>query len=424
MRLPSSSLSSCPLATSFESRRHKNEKSFDREMMGPIPSPRSPRYNFDRDDNGYRSLSESRRRKGRLNMILYSSIVALLLILLVNHRHINRYVDPSARQLSSARSSTVRSASGAHRNQHPHRKSNNHHHHRTSSSREDDHSLRQEFESWVKNHRRNYGSKEEKENRWQIWKENHLRTLQKNSIHGPCKHTKRNVFGSNHFKDLSPQEFRRKFLTGYGGPLSSTVLNSTQMYLTHQHPAFIPNRHETVHTRYMDHVQNMSWFEPETRSLAAISPEYFTINATTSCSWYQVKCWIQTMVGTYSNAIGSIGKHREPKFNSSSYPTAVDWRQVGAVTDIHTQGSCGACWAITGKFCKYVVRISKCPFLTHHDFFIFLQRSKLLNRHTISTLVNYSICHLRKSSHVKLLVKCVMAVGHKTHMIMFKSTKA
>ena len=26
---------------------------------------------------------------------------------------------------------------------------------------------------------------------------------------------------------------------------------------------------------------------------------------------------------------------------------AIDWRSLGAVTDIHSQGSCGACWAIT-----------------------------------------------------------------------------
>ncbi len=37
----------------------------------------------------------------------------------------------------------------------------------------------------------------------------------------------------------------------------------------------------------------------------------------------------------------------EPKYDSDTYPTAMDWRDMGAVTSIHSQGNCGACWAIT-----------------------------------------------------------------------------
>lgn len=37
----------------------------------------------------------------------------------------------------------------------------------------------------------------------------------------------------------------------------------------------------------------------------------------------------------------------EPRYDADSYPTALDWRDYGAVTDVHSQGSCGACWAIT-----------------------------------------------------------------------------
>ena len=44
------------------------------------------------------------------------------------------------------------------------------------------------------------------------------RTIEKNERHGPCKMTGKAVFGSNHFKDLTPEEFRSKYLTGYTGP--------------------------------------------------------------------------------------------------------------------------------------------------------------------------------------------------------------
>lgn len=37
----------------------------------------------------------------------------------------------------------------------------------------------------------------------------------------------------------------------------------------------------------------------------------------------------------------------EPAYDSDSFPTAIDWRDYGAVTDVRSQGNCGACWAIT-----------------------------------------------------------------------------
>lgn len=309
-------------------------------MDHKVSSPHSSRHHHNDVPESYgvwRLIDHQRRRKGRSlhSMILYLSIVALFVILLLNHRSIHRYVDPSVRQLSSSRSrSAVRSASNANkimnthnkkgkhsRDSQRHNQQHHHHHHSNTLSTEDTHSLRVEFENWVKHHKRNYGSKEETEKRWLIWKDNHFRTVQKNLLHGPCKHTQKHVFGSNHFKDLSPEEFRTKYLTGYGGP---TSVDSTNMYLTHQHPlSSSHSRHESVHQRYLNHIQNVTWFQPKSRSLYNNSPlQYFSANTTTPCSWYQVNCWLQSMVGKYSDTVSSFGKHREPTFNASSYPTS------------------------------------------------------------------------------------------------------
>jgi len=91
--------------------------------------------------------------------------------------------------------------------------------------------LRDEFHGWAKNHQREYSTKAEKEKRFHIWKENHFRTMDKNEAHGPCKLTGNDVFGSNHFKDLSPEEFQSKYLTGYSGPHTDQMPSNNRRQL-------------------------------------------------------------------------------------------------------------------------------------------------------------------------------------------------
>ncbi len=52
--------------------------------------------------------------------------------------------------------------------------------------------------------------------------------MEKNEKHGPCKLTGKAVFGSNHFKDLTTEEFQTQYLTGYSGPHTDKIPNEHQ----------------------------------------------------------------------------------------------------------------------------------------------------------------------------------------------------
>lgn len=80
------------------------------------------------------------------------------------------------------------------------------------------------FHQWMYQHQRNYKSQKEKDHRFHIWAQNQLHIDEKNRLHGPCKLTGQAVFGSNHFQDLTDEEFYQKHLTGY----TATVLPSSQ----------------------------------------------------------------------------------------------------------------------------------------------------------------------------------------------------
>ena len=118
----------------------------------------------------------------------------------ISQLHRQKQNDPPRRQLSLT---------------HGHNQNVKNHHHGIEGTVE---YLRQEFEAWIEEHGKSYHSNEEKESRFHIWSANHHRTMEKNRRHGPCKLTKQTVFGSNQFKDLSPEEFKGKYLTGYNGP--------------------------------------------------------------------------------------------------------------------------------------------------------------------------------------------------------------
>ena len=39
-----------------------------------------------------------------------------------------------------------------------------------------------------------------------------------------------------------------------------------------------------------------------------------------------------------------MGGTREPVYDEDSYPSTLDWRSMGVVMDVHSQGSCGEFW--------------------------------------------------------------------------------
>lgn len=99
-----------------------------------------------------------------------------------------------------------------------HSKTKHHHSHEEEHDLRVLESLRSEFDSWISRHKKTYSSHSEKEHRFQIWKSSHYRIQKKNKLHGPCRLTGVRRFGHGPFSDLSPEEFRDKYLSGYSRP--------------------------------------------------------------------------------------------------------------------------------------------------------------------------------------------------------------
>eukprot|EP00804_Cyclotella_cryptica_P003726 CCRYP_008903-RB/>CCRYP_008903-RB protein AED:0.01 eAED:0.01 QI:201/1/1/1/1/0.66/3/894/1002 len=248
---------------------------------------------------------------------------------------------------------------------------NNHHHthysngHFSVHAHEEHHpgvldTLRNEFGSWMEKHGRKYGTSEEKERRFHIWKRNHLRISDKNQKHGPCRMTGKAVFGHNMFSDLAPEEFQERFLNGYRGPQvhdhddKSTPFNSHQASrprgVTRRYkktgemePPKVMSIHHTIQRKLEDHLSQQD--SPiNGGNLDDYRSKFYKYKKkyANDCDWWDVSCVLRWIFGYQY-----IGGTREPVYDESTYPDALDWRNMGVVSDVHAQGSCGACWAIT-----------------------------------------------------------------------------
>ncbi|KAL7545979.1 hypothetical protein ACHAWF_009329 [Thalassiosira exigua] len=208
--------------------------------------------------------------------------------------------------------------------------------------------LRGEFDAWIRKHRKTYASHGERERRFGVWRRNHSRIKEKNQRHGPCRMTGKAVFGHNKFSDLEPEEFQARFLTGYRGPRAKAeqVLHGR-------------NRHSGVRASRREAASPAMGGErapppsarrhPEIqRRLEEHHPAYggsrrkWSFFKFRNCEWWDFSCLLQQIFGYQV-----MGGTREPVFDENTYPQSLDWREMGVVTDVKTQGSCGACWAIT-----------------------------------------------------------------------------
>ncbi|KAL7579844.1 hypothetical protein ACA910_004857 [Epithemia clementina (nom. ined.)] len=200
------------------------------------------------------------------------------------------------------------------------------------------HALRADFESWIVKHGKQYKSSEEVEYRFNIWTENHHRIMEKNDRHGPCKLTNQKVFGSNHFQDLTKQEFEDQFLNAKHIPLAKKLKKPKFASGTMGHH-IAPIRHPDVHERYLK-MTGQEHQHSQKRGKAKYK-----------CDWYDVSCMVRWVVERYFYGFYGIGATMEPAYDKDTYPKSVDWRDVGAVTNVRSQDNCGACWAITAVEC-------------------------------------------------------------------------
>jgi hypothetical protein len=187
------------------------------------------------------------------------------------------------------------------------------------------------FDAWAQRHGKTYATEEERQHRLQVYMDNHQRTAAKNAKHGPCQLTQKPVFGnSNHFQDLTREEFTAQFLNAQRkerkltSPLNAGTLG----------PHVSTSRHADVHHRIVQQQQQKRHYRPRSQK-------------TYNCKWYNISCNLRYVIERYFYGFFGVGRTMEPAYDEDSYPNSVDWRDIGAVTDVRSQNNCGACWAIT-----------------------------------------------------------------------------
>lgn len=214
--------------------------------------------------------------------------------------------------------------------------------------------LRNDFEVWTHQHKKQYASAEEKEKRFSIWVDNHHRIQEKNERHGPCQLTQQPVFGSNHFQDLTTEEFQSQYLNARHR--KARKLRPTSVPVMGPHVR--TKRHPEVHRR-MAQFWNFSQYHHPTTTTTISNwsmptwnmskfnfwdrsgnvSNFWTVNENSrfgkdtsyssggrgggsnvfsgKCKWYDMSCFLQYVFETYLYGLGTT---MEPAYDADSYP--------------------------------------------------------------------------------------------------------
>lgn len=130
------------------------------------------------------------------------------------------------------------------------------------------------------------------------------------------------------FKDLTPEEFQSKYLTGYRGPRTDQmeerrvsqrsgrfgmVLDAEQR----GNPIEAVNRHPKVQKRYIEHWEK-NRMPKVGRNVGVSSRRLRSSMYAGSCSWYDISCWLKWILNTYGYNIGGT---MEPGYDADTYPS-------------------------------------------------------------------------------------------------------